>query len=293
MLFIFSHFLHWLFRKQISERRELPAKTGPTGLLKKNLHTLRFARGSIFFRKVLSFSPPCSGVVAYKKPPEAYADGLIKKQHHENSKWTGTTIIGDIRTADHHNGKKDKSILKLKIMKTTVIESNAKTNNGVKDTNPVTVENKNPQFVAGNVVNKDSVKPVTENETETLKEQPQAEAIKVDVSKAEQAKPQSAKTVLNLESTLKLVEEMHRKIKHRTKLRDTIDNLESFEVELRDEADTTDTNYYTGCKLSIEDDKRNSFETKNPTIIWAVAQMVNSMCVDKLAEIEAGIVLPQ
>jgi len=183
-------------------------------------------------------------------------------------------------------------------MKTTVIESNAKTNNGVKGTNPVTVENKNPQFVAGNVVNKDSVKPVdvkpvTENKTETLKEQPEAEAIKADVPKAEQAKSQPAKTVLNLESTLKLVEEMHRKIKQRTKLQDTIDNLESFEVELRDEADTTDTNYYTGCKLSIEDDKRNSFETKNPTIIWAVAQMVNSMCVDKLAEIEAGIVLPQ
>jgi hypothetical protein len=182
-------------------------------------------------------------------------------------------------------------------MKTTAIESNAKSNNEV-STNPVTVENKNPQFVAGNAVNKDSekqadVKPATENKTEASKDQPKAEAPNTAVPQAEHAKPQPAKTVLNLESTLKLVEEMHRKIKQRTKLQDTIDNLESFEVELRDEADTTDTNYYTGCKLIIEDDKRNSFETKNPTIIWAVAQMVNSMCVDKLAEIEAGIVLPQ
>ena len=183
-------------------------------------------------------------------------------------------------------------------MKTTIIESNAKNNNELKSTNPVTIENKNPQFVAGNAVNKDSVKPTdvlpaTENKTEAPKDQPKAEATNMPLQQVEQIIPQPTKPALNLESTLKLVEEMHRKIKQRTKLQDTIDNLESFEVELRDEADTTDTNYYTGCKLIIEDDKRNSFETKNPTIIWAVAQMVNSMCVDKLAEIEAGIVLPQ
>ena len=34
------------------------------------------------------------------------------------------------------------------------------------------------------------------------------------------------------------------------------------------------------------------FTTKNPTIIWTVAQMVNRLCVDKLAEIEAGITIP-
>lgn len=183
-------------------------------------------------------------------------------------------------------------------MKTTIMESNAKNNSEVKTVNPVTVEKKNPQFVAGNAVNKDSVKqaddkPATENKTEAPKEQPKIDTPKADVQQVEQIIPQPAKPALNLESTLKLVEEMHRMIKQRSKLQLTIDNLESFEVELRDEADTTDTNYYTGCKLIIEDDKRNSFETKNPTIIWAVAQMVNSMCVDKLAEIEAGIVLPQ
>jgi len=117
-------------------------------------------------------------------------------------------------------------------------------------------------------------------------EQPQAEPTKAEVKAV-------IKPVLNLEGTLKWIEEMHRKSNQRNKLQDTIKNLESFEVELRDEADTTDTNYYTGCVLTIEDDKRNKFETKNPTIIWAVAQMVNSMCVDKLAEIEASIVLPQ
>ena len=86
---------------------------------------------------------------------------------------------------------------------------------------------------------------------------------------------------------------MHRKAKQRIKLEETIKNFDDFEVELRDEADTTDTNYYTGCTLTITDDRNRKFETKNPTIIWTVAQLVNNMCVDKLAEIEAGIVIPQ
>jgi hypothetical protein len=123
-------------------------------------------------------------------------------------------------------------------------------------------------------------------------EPPKAEAPKAEV-KAEPAKEATKKVVLNLEGTLKFIEEMHRKAKQRAKLQQTIQNLDEFEVELRDEADTTDTNYYNGCVLTIEDDNRRKFETKNPTIIWTVAQLVNNMCVDKLAEIEAGIVIPQ
>ncbi len=95
-----------------------------------------------------------------------------------------------------------------------------------------------------------------------------------------------------MEGTLKFIEEMHRKAKQRIKLQETIKNLDDFEVELRDEADSADTNYYTGCTLTITDDRNRKFETKNPTIIWTVAQLVNNMCVDKLAEIEAGIVIP-
>jgi hypothetical protein len=99
--------------------------------------------------------------------------------------------------------------------------------------------------------------------------------------------------VLNLEGTLIFIEEMHCKAKQRTKLQDTIKNLDDFEIELRDEADTTDTNYYNGCVLTIEDDNRRKFETKNPTIIWTVAQLVNNMCIEKLTEIEAGIFISQ
>lgn len=195
-------------------------------------------------------------------------------------------------------------------METTKVKNNGtvKNNNEVKGTNPVTAENKNRHFVADNPINKDSAKTEAKPEAEKVNEAskveapkqeiPKEEAQKQEAPKAEQVKTEEAKQepkkyVLNLEGTLKFIEEMHRKAKQRTKLQETIKNLDDFEVELRDEADTTDTNYYTGCTLVITDDRNRKFETKNPTIIWTVAQLVNNMCVDKLAEIEACIVIPQ
>jgi len=200
-------------------------------------------------------------------------------------------------------------------MKTTVIESpkNNKVENRVGNGVP-TKSNSLPVSTAFNTpakqdeVKKDeSVK--VESKLPPVNDQnaPKVELPKADEQKSQQAQQQEQpqaeptkaevkaviKPVLNLEGTLKWIEEMHRKSNQRNKLQDTIKNLDGFEIELRDEADTTDTNYYTGCVLTIEDDNRRKFETKNPTIIWAVAQMVNSMCVDKLAEIEASIVLPQ
>jgi len=157
--------------------------------------------------------------------------------------------------------------------------------NTVAKTNPVTEENQNPKFVAGNVVNKDSSKP------ETPKDAPKPTPVSAEQPKTEQVKPGFA-PVLNLEGTLKLVEELHRRKIQRDKLIETINNLEAFEFDLKEEADETDGNYYQGCTLTIEDDDRRKFVTKNPTIIWTVSQMVNNLCVDKLAEIEAGIIIP-
>jgi RNase H-fold protein (predicted Holliday junction resolvase) len=182
------------------------------------------------------------------------------------------------------------------------METNVKDNGQAKVANTVSADKK-PQFVAGNPVNvvskaepkkdepkKDAEKPQVQATQQS--EQPKVEVAKPEV-KAGPVKDEPKKIVLNLEGTLKFIEEMHRKAKQRTKLQETIKNLDDFEVELRDEAETTDANYYNGCVLTIEDDNRRKFETKNPTIIWTVAQLVNNMCVDKLAEIEAGIVIPQ
>ena len=183
-------------------------------------------------------------------------------------------------------------------MNTQVIDKHTNLNDTDKKDNKAAFVNANP-------VNKENTKAPEAGKTGEVKkeetkapepakpaEQPKAEAPKVEAPKMEEVKAEPKKVVLNLEGTLKFIEEMHRKAKQRTKLQDTIKNLDDFEVELRDEADNTDTNYYNGCTLTIEDDNRRKFETKNPTIIWTVAQLVNNMCVDKLAEIEAGIVIP-
>ena len=199
-------------------------------------------------------------------------------------------------------------------MKTEVIDKNTNLNGTDKkdskpafvNANPVNKDNAKPQPEAGKEVKAEQAKPQEQDKAAevTPKAEPvkagdtKPEEVKADAPKAEQApgaavKEEPKKYVMNLEGTLKFIEELHRKAKQRTKLQDTIKNLDDFEVELRDEADTTDTNFYHGCVLTIEDDNRRKFETKNPTIIWTVAQLVNNMCVDKLAEIEAGIVIPQ
>jgi hypothetical protein len=168
--------------------------------------------------------------------------------------------------------------------------------------NPVNKENKEvvkpqpeaekPKEVAG-AIRAEQTKPQAEQakEAETPKTQASAQP-KADEPKAE-PKPEPIKHVMNLEETLKLVAELNRRKIQRDKLMETIDNLEAFEIDIKEDADETDGNIYQGCVLTIEDDNRRKFTTKNPVIIWTVAQQVNSMCVGKLSEIEAGIIIPQ
>jgi hypothetical protein len=185
-------------------------------------------------------------------------------------------------------------------MKTEVKNNNtAKSNVIANGINTVTAENKTKSFIHGNPVNE--VSALKEVEAEKPKEEvkaaeaekptPQAEQVKAEAPKAE-AKAEVVKPVLNLEGTLKLVEELHRRKVQRDKLLDTIQNLEAFEVNQKDEAEESGVPNYSRCELTIEDDKGKSFITKNPVIIFHVTQYVNALCVDKLAQIEAGIIIP-
>lgn len=115
---------------------------------------------------------------------------------------------------------------------------------------------------------------------------------KEDEKKAEKVEPKKEKPALNLEGTLKLVEELHRRMVQRGRLVHTIDNLDRFELEQKEEAEDTTSNYYQGCELEITDDKRNKFSTKNPVIIKAVATFVRDLCTNRLGEIEAEITIP-
>ncbi|UKT65084.1 hypothetical protein [Pedobacter mucosus] len=115
---------------------------------------------------------------------------------------------------------------------------------------------------------------------------------KAQEKKTEKVEPKTEKPALNLESTLKLVEELHRRMVQRGRLVHTIDNLDKFELEQKEEAEDTTSNYYQGCELEIFDDKRNKFSTKNPVIIRAVATFVRDLCTNRLGEIEAEITIP-
>lgn len=130
---------------------------------------------------------------------------------------------------------------------------------------------------------KEEVKAV---ENETI--QPNAEASKLEIKEdLIESKP-----ARNLDSTVKLVLDLNRRINQRGKLLETIENLESFEIKQHEDADETETNRFSRCMLSIEDDKGNEFTTKNTFIISAVAAQVLKLCADKLGEIEGEIIIP-
>lgn len=182
-------------------------------------------------------------------------------------------------------------------MKTTVVNSTQ--GNGTATTGKAQETAGVAQKVNGLPVSKDFDKAKTDGEPK------QAEQVKPDAPKAdtEQVKQEptkkeikeelkAEKAPLNLESTIKLIETLHRRKIQRDKLIDTIDTLDAFEVAQLEDAEETDSNQYQGCLLTIEDDKKREFSTKNPVIIKMVAGYINKLCMDRLAEIEGEIHIP-
>lgn len=96
---------------------------------------------------------------------------------------------------------------------------------------------------------------------------------------------------LNLDETMKLVEDLHMKKRYRDRLESSIELLGAFEVKQKNE-ELDDHSYYTGCKISIKDDAGNEFVTKNPTIIGDIVNHLMQKFNEKRTEIEASIVLP-
>ena len=120
------------------------------------------------------------------------------------------------------------------------------------------------------------------------------EALKGEQVKAEEptAEVKPVKFALNLESTLKVVDDLHRRSIQRINLIARINQLTAFEVALAQENDELEDNPYQGCKLIIKDDKNREFITTTPGLIRLVSQYIFDACSDKLAEIEANIVFP-
>jgi len=132
----------------------------------------------------------------------------------------------------------------------------------------------------------ETVKPEQPKAEEPKKEEPKAEAVQVK----EEVKP--VRVVLNLEGTLKVVEDLHRRGIQRINLITRMKQLETFEVNLATENDELEDNPYQGCKLIIEDDKQRRFITTTPGLIRMVSQFIFDACQEKLMEIEANIIFP-
>jgi hypothetical protein len=169
----------------------------------------------------------------------------------------------------------------------------------------------NSEEVQGNGIAKETVNPIVKNgaiKNEALNGNGLRSNGKVEPDKMKQAqglngsgkqeeapaKPEvkPLKVGLNLESTLKVVEDLHRKSIQRVNLIARIRQLETFEVILSTENDELEENPYQGCKLIIEDDKGRRFTTTTPGLIRLVSQFIFTACLEKLADIEAHIVLP-
>lgn len=160
------------------------------------------------------------------------------------------------------------------------------------NTNQVDPDKEKPKAEASKTDGvKTQAQPKEEKKTvDLVAEAPKTEPTKLEIKEA----LKEEKPAMNLEATIKLALDLNRRINQRGKLLETIGTLEEFEIAQKDDAEGTDgNNHYQGCELTIEDDKGREFTTKNPFIINAVAKMVNTLCVDKLAEIEGEIFIPQ
>ncbi|EHQ24658.1 hypothetical protein [Mucilaginibacter paludis] len=193
-----------------------------------------------------------------------------------------TTVIGSAKAKNNSEVKNN--------IRPSVTGKEAKNNEADKDKAPAQTpqveENQAPETKAGNGVTMDN-QPADTIATPKGGEVKQAEPTKKEIKEQIIARP-----VFNLDTTVKLIGDLSKKITQRDKLRATIDNLDTFTIASNEDGDVTDSNKFYRCELVLHDDDGNEFVTKNAYIIEHVAQYVNSLCVEKLAEIEAEIVIP-
>jgi len=167
------------------------------------------------------------------------------------------------------------------------------TENGQAKVNTVKAD-KTPKFVAGNPVNAESAKA---GETKA-QEQPKPDANKAQVnpepSKMEIKEQQGQqKPALNLEETLKLVAELAKRTALRDRYKSYIDHLAGFEQEQKENVDELeDETAFQQCELVITDNKGNRFSTKSPLVIKGTVVFISGRFAERMAEVEAGIVLP-
>ncbi|TKB99177.1 hypothetical protein [Pedobacter cryophilus] len=116
---------------------------------------------------------------------------------------------------------------------------------------------------------------------------------KKDEQKEKPKQEEQKQLVPNLESTLKVVADLHQRSIHRERLLKRITELDQFEITLKSESEELESNHFQGCQLMIADDKGRNFATKTSGLITLVTSFIRQACMEKLAEIEANIVFPK
>lgn len=122
------------------------------------------------------------------------------------------------------------------------------------------------------------------NKMTVLKTDKIEEATIVDQPKQQVPKP-------NLSETMRIIDELHLKTRHRNKLEVYGDMLKALQIEQVEE-DLEQKYHYAGCSLKITDDRNDKFELRHPVLISEVVDFLRSKFSLKLAEIEAEIILP-
>jgi len=156
--------------------------------------------------------------------------------------------------------------LKSKVMKTAQLNGSAVNGKSeVKTTQPVSTGTANKVEAKTEEV-KDIAQSIDLKNVEQVKseaEAPKSEQQKVEPTKIEiKEQLKEEKPAFNLEKTIKLALDLNRRINQRGKLLETINTLEAFEVAQKDDADETDTNFFQGCTLTLEDDKGRELPLK-------------------------------
>jgi len=142
---------------------------------------------------------------------------------------------------------------------------------------------KTPKFMAGNPVNAESAKSKEQGKDETKANGAE--------DKAGKSKDQAPKLGLNLDQTLKLVADLAKKTALRDRYIGYIDALSAFEKAQKEVDELEDETAFQQCELIITDHKGNVFSTKSPSVIRGTVGFINSRFAERLAEVEAGIVL--
>ncbi|WP_119079493.1 hypothetical protein [Chitinophaga alhagiae] len=161
------------------------------------------------------------------------------------------------------------------------------------------IENTNSKNLNTMKTNKTSVKkaPVTQKKSAPSKpiansvKREAAERAKLSIVKVETpgtaTLPGKPEPVTQLQKTLRVVDELARKVKQRDVMVETIDTLETFQIDQEQKEGE-----YNGCSFTVRDDKGMSWTIKNVNFIVSMLEYGIQWCYARKEAIEKTIILP-